>query len=118
MATQTLIRAAEKRMLDVDERVHDVVEPLAASSAMPLVDRFGKLGDQPEIRSMAGAMLLAGIFGGSDRLVRAGARMMIAHEAATSAKDRVKDQVDRKRPRSAANRDDKKLRAGHESAKE
>src|SRR3954452_25340641 len=55
---------------------------------------------------------------GSDRLVRAGARMLLAHEAATLVKNVFKTNIDRTRPRSASSRKDKKARKGNSSAKE
>src|SRR5215212_9967098 len=67
---------------------------------------------------IAGSLMVAGTFAASDRLVRAGARMMIAHEAATLAKHVVKTQVDRTRPRSARAGDDKTPKQGKHTAKE
>lgn len=55
---------------------------------------------------------------GRDRLVRAGARMIIAHEAATVAKNLLKTEIDRTRPRSASNRKEKKPKKGSHTAKE
>jgi membrane-associated phospholipid phosphatase len=54
----------------------------------------------------------------SDRLVRAGARMLLAREAATLVKNVFKTNIDRTRPRSATSRRDKKARKGTSSAKE
>jgi len=82
------------------------------------LDVVSKIGDQPELRALAAATMALGTFGGSDRLVRAGARMMIAHEAATVAKGLLKTNVDRTRPRSANDRSDKKPRKGKHKAKE
>ena len=66
---------------------------------------------------MAGGLIIAGIFGDNARLVRAGGRMMIAHEAATLAKDLMKTLIDRTRPRSAAGATRKPKRGDH-AAKE
>jgi membrane-associated phospholipid phosphatase len=54
----------------------------------------------------------------SDRLVRAGARMLLAHEAAALIKSVFKTNIDRTRPRSATSRNDKKPKQGNSSAKE
>ena len=82
------------------------------------MDVVSKIGDQPELRTLSAALMALGTFGGNDRLVRAGARMMIAHEAATVAKGLLKTNVDRTRPRSANGRDEKKPRKGKHKAKE
>ena len=63
------------------------------------------LGDQPQLRTLSIALVAAGLAGGrrsgyGPRLVRAGLRMLIAHELATAAKSFVKRRVDRTRPRS------------------
>ena len=85
---------------------------------MRALDLFSKLGDQPELRLIACSLLIAGTFAGNDRLVRAGARMLIAHEAATVIKDVVKTNVDRTRPRSADTNASKKPKKGAHTAKE
>lgn len=79
---------------------------------------LSKLGDQPELRLIAGGLILAGTFAGSDRMVRAGARMIIAHEAATAVKNLVKTEIDRTRPRSAGSRKEKTPKKGNHHAKE
>ena len=85
---------------------------------MRSLDLFSKLGDQPELRLIAGSLLVAGTFAGNDRLVRAGARMLIAHEAATLVKDTLKTNIDRTRPRSAEKEEAKKPKKGNHAAKE
>src|SRR4051812_10159851 len=66
-------------LLDFDQRAHDLFGPLAGTPLVRMLDLVSKLGDQPELRTIAGSLMVAGTLGGSDRLVRAGARMMIAH---------------------------------------
>ena len=85
---------------------------------MRALDLLSKLGDQPELRFVAGGLLVVGTFAGNDRLVRAGARMLLAHEAATLLKDRLKTQIDRTRPRSAEKKDAKKPKRGDHTAEE
>jgi membrane-associated phospholipid phosphatase len=118
MFAEKQIKAAASALMDLDDRAHRAVGPYAEKPAMAPVHQLGKLGDQPELRTLAGAIIAGGIVAGSDRLVRAGARLIIAHEAATAAKDVVKNRVDRTRPRSAKGRGDKKLRKGRPSSKE
>ncbi|HEX8192050.1 MAG TPA: phosphatase PAP2 family protein [Allosphingosinicella sp.] len=87
------------------------MEPLRGSA---LLDRLADLGDQPQLRTISAAMIAAGLAAGrrSDygpRLVRAGLRMLVAHEAATFAKNFVKKRIDRRRPRSNGTRADDHL---------
>ena len=112
-----IIDQAERRTIALDDGARELFEPYADSAPMRAVGLASKLGDQPELRTIAGAMLVAGIAVDSDRLVRAGARMLIAHEAATFVKDRLKTEIDRPRPRSAAGKA-AKPRKGKHTAKE
>ena len=118
MTIAKTLRHAERALLDFDERSKRRFEPYRDSPAMVPVDLFSKLGDQPELRLIAGALMVGGIIAGSDRMVRAAARMIIAHEAATALKDVVKFNVDRTRPRSAGGRREVKVRAGKHRSKE
>jgi membrane-associated phospholipid phosphatase len=51
-------------------------------------------------------------------MMRAGARMLIAHELATFAKNFVKHRVDRTRPRTAEGKEDQKAELGRSTEKE
>jgi len=82
------------------------------------LDVFSKLGDQPQMRVLSAAVIVGGMLFAKERMVRAGFRMLIAHEAATFAKDAIKVEIDRTRPRSAKSRDEKKIRKGKKRAKE
>jgi membrane-associated phospholipid phosphatase len=112
------ISAAKEDLLDFDRRAQHLFKPYKDSPAVRLLDVASKLGDQPAIRTLSGVLMVIGIFARSDRLVRAGARMMIAHETATAAKNLVKTNIDRTRPRSATNREEKKVKKGRHTAKE
>src|SRR4051794_19197819 len=70
-----IIDQAEGRTIAFDEGARELFGPYTDSAPMRAVDLTSKLGDQPELRTIAGALLMAGIAMGSDRLVRAGARM-------------------------------------------
>jgi membrane-associated phospholipid phosphatase len=118
MMLRKRIEAAEDYLLELDDRAHGLVEPHSDTAAVEALDHFSKLGDQPELRLISATLILAGTLGDSDRLVRAGARMVIAHEAATFAKSAVKHQIDRTRPRSAGRRSEKKPKKGNHRAKE
>jgi membrane-associated phospholipid phosphatase len=112
------IATAERWMIEFDHRAHRFFEPYSETLPVQGLGLFSKLGDQPELRLLAGALVVAGTFARSDRLVRAGARMTIAHEAATVAKNLLKAEIDRTRPRSAKGRREKKPKAGKHTAKE
>jgi membrane-associated phospholipid phosphatase len=112
------VHRAEKRLIGLDSRAKTLFEPYADSLPMRVLDVLSKLGDQPELRLVAGSLLIVGTFTDSDRLVRAGARMLIAHEAATAIKNVVKTNIDRTRPRSADKRQVKRPRKGNHTAKE
>ena len=118
MMLRKQVKSTGELLISVDDQTHKLFEPYLGSPVVRALDVFSKLGDQPELRLISGALMLAGTFAGKDRLVRAGARMMLAHEAATLAKDSVKTEVDRTRPRSADARSEKKPKKGNHKAKE
>ena len=102
MKLKSKLRRAENKVLNLDHRTHEHFKTFAESRPAEALHVLSKLGDQPELRTIAGALLATGIFADSDRLVRAGARMIIAHEAATAVKGR----------------DEKKPKKGNQTAKE
>ena len=112
------IEAAESRLIDFDHATHKLFKPHRETRAVQALDRFSKLGDQPQMRSLCAAVIVGGLLLRKRRLIRAGVRMLIAHEAATSAKLAIKMEFDRTRPRGAERRAEKKIRKGHSKAKE
>jgi membrane-associated phospholipid phosphatase len=112
------IATAGERLIGIDDRTQQFFKPYTQSPPVRALDYLSKLGDQPELRMIAIGLIIAGTFSARDRIVRAGARMLIAHEAATLAKDLLKTKIDRTRPRSATDRTEKKLRKGKHTAKE
>jgi membrane-associated phospholipid phosphatase len=118
MMLRNAIEDAEKRLIAVDDETAKLFKPYKNLVDNSAVHAISKLGDQPELRTIAGTIILAGIAFDSDRMVRAGSRMVIAHEAATLTKDALKLQIDRKRPRSARDRSEAKPRRGNSKAKE
>ena len=118
MTVAKQIKTAEKRVFSIDDRARKLFEPYASSSTVRVLDVVSKLVDQPELMLLATSFMIVGTFAGSDRLVRAGARMIIAHEAATAAKDLLKSEIDRTRPRSASDRQAKRPKKGSHTAKE
>ncbi|WP_458388823.1 phosphatase PAP2 family protein [Sphingomonas sp. F9_3S_D5_B_2] len=115
---RNFIEAAEERLIAVDAASQEFFQPYTDAAPMKVLDVVSKLGDQPELRAIASAIVLAGVAADSDRMVRAGARMLIAHETATLAKKALKTNVDRTRPRSADTRRQKKPRKGKHTTKE
>lgn len=118
MMFEKQIKTGGQALLDFDDAMHLLCQPYAGTLPMKALGLISKVGDQPELRALSAALIAAGTLAGKDRLVRAGARMMIAHEAATFAKGLLKTNVDRTRPRSAQDREDKKPRKGNHKAKE
>jgi membrane-associated phospholipid phosphatase len=93
-------KRAGKAALRADAKAVEAVKPEPDSLPMRLLERFAALGDQPELRTLCGAVILGGLVSGNGRLARTGVRMLAAHTLATWTKDFVKHRVDRTRPRS------------------
>lgn len=115
---QEHVKSAGDFLLSADDEAQKLFKPYVDSPLVAALGVLSKVGDQPELRLISAGLVLAGTFGGSDRLVRAGARMMIAHEIATMAKHSLKTNIDRTRPRSANDRAEKKPRKGKHKTKE
>ena len=110
-----LTRSARK-LTAAEARAAKAVAPRRKRPAKA-VEAIGQLGDQPELRTVSGVVLAAGLFAANRRLVRAGVRMLLAHEIATLAKDVVKRRIDRTRPHSATNHSQRKVKPGRHTAK-
>ncbi|MBA3512738.1 phosphatase PAP2 family protein [Sphingomonas sp.] len=82
-----------------------------------VVDAVGQLGDQPELRTVSGLVIATGLLTANRRLVRAGVRMLLAHEIATLAKNLIKRRIDRTRPHSARSHSDRVVKPGRHTAK-
>jgi membrane-associated phospholipid phosphatase len=94
------------------------VIPHRGSAPVQALSWYSELGDQPQLRTIGGGLLALGLVAWNGRMARAGARMLLAHELATAAKNFVKKRVDRSRPRSADNKEEQKPTAGRSEAKE
>ncbi len=116
-ARRNLDRALE-RVARADAKIVDAVEPHRETPPVKALSFASKIGDQPPLRTLSASLILAGLLASNARLARAGARMLLAHELATVAKNFVKDRVDRTRPRSAQSLSDRKMRAGRNPTKE
>jgi len=95
------IKRAARKAADAEA---DAMAALARFEDRAVLDRLAGLGDQPQLRALCAATIAAGFAarraGRGPRLLQAGLRMLIAHEAATFAKNVVKRRIDRTRPRS------------------
>lgn len=118
MSTKAKISKATAKVVKADTAVTDALEKHRHSRTVELLSKASDIGDQPQLRLIAGALVAVGLVAGKPRLARAGARMLVALELATVAKNFIKRRVDRTRPRSARTRDQAKARPGRNTAKE
>jgi membrane-associated phospholipid phosphatase len=112
------IEKAGEALMDADASVTEALVPFRKAPAIKALSFLSELGDQPQARALCLGILALGVARAEGRLVRAGARMLLAHEAATLAKNFVKHRVDRTRPRSRGNGKDHKPRPGRKTHKE
>lgn len=100
-----------------DESVANALAPYRKTAVVRAISLFGKLGDQPPLRMLCVAVLAAGAVGRRPALVRAAARMLVAHTVATSAKDIIKHRIDRTRPNDREDSAGHRITAGRSRAK-
>ncbi|HVL79583.1 MAG TPA: phosphatase PAP2 family protein [Sphingomicrobium sp.] len=105
-------------MAEAEAELVDRLDPDSRSPAAKAVTIVGKLGDQPEMRMLGGAILAAGLVSRRRPLAAAGVRMLVAHEIATFLKSAAKSRIDRVRPRSARSEGERRIRPGRSQAKE
>ena len=110
------VQKLARKLTAADARVAKSDAPRRKRPAK-LVETVGKLGDQPELRTLSGFVIVAGALTANRRLIRAGVRMLLAHEIATLAKDLIKDSIDRTRPHSAKTHADRAVKRGRNTAK-
>ena len=96
--TNKNMKGISRRLLALDQKIHDIARPYADLPPMRLLERIGKAGDQPPMLSLSAAVLATGLLSERPRMMFAGARMIAAHLIATAAKNVVKRQIDRERP--------------------
>lgn len=105
-----------RKLLAADERAYRVLERHQQTWPVRALSSIGGLGDQGPLRVAAGVTSIVGLLSGDRRLIRAGFRMILAHELATALKNVVKHRVDRHRPKKARRREDRKLKKGERTA--
>jgi membrane-associated phospholipid phosphatase len=118
MYRDKLLGEAAEPLLQVDRTVRRVFLPYRGTLPVRVLSWLSGLGDQPQLRLLAGGTLAAGILRSDPRMVRAGVRMLLAHEVATYAKDMIKKRIVRLRPRHATSKSEQKPRPGRDRRKE
>jgi membrane-associated phospholipid phosphatase len=108
---------AAEPLLEIDRTARKIFKPYKDTVPVRALAWFGQAGDQLQLRVLCGGVLAVGLLRRDARMVRAGARMLAAHELATLAKKAVKNRVDRWRPRNAAGGKPVRPRGGHSKAK-
>lgn len=116
-ATDNLTSTA-KRVTRAEKQVADVAAAHQHSAPVEVLSKLSDAGDQPQLRSLSGALIVGGLLMRRPRLARAGMRMLLAHEVATLIKNFIKNRVDRARPRSAETAEDSEIREGDSTSKE
>jgi undecaprenyl-diphosphatase len=109
---------AAELLLKADAKTAAKMKPIAQTVPVRLLGRASEVGDQPQARAIAAALIVIGILRRDLRMTRAGARVLIAHEAATFAKNFIKRRVDRTRPRSASGAQGSQVKEGRSFHKE
>src|SRR5687767_4046901 len=110
------LRNTGRKLTAAEAKAAKAVAP-RGKAKVKLVELIGKLGDQPELRTLSAAVVAAGLLTANRRLVRAGVRMLLAHEIATLAKDLIKERIDRTRPHSATTHSERTVKPGRHTAK-
>ncbi len=118
MSNEPVTKRVAKALTRADAKVHEAVEPVQASRSVRLLGAASEIGDQPQLRILSASLIAGGLLTANERLLKAGARMLVAHELTTAAKNQVKDRVDRTRPRSAKSDEDRKAHPGQSHDKE
>jgi membrane-associated phospholipid phosphatase len=118
MTAQNTVDEVGKTLLEADHKVHAIIEQDRPRATVKVLGFLSEVGDQPQLRLISGGTILAGLVRRDVRMIGAGARMLLAHELATAVKSAIKHRINRKRPRSAEDKDDEKPRPGHDRDKE
>ena len=108
---------AADALLSVDAGAREAVLPHRETAPVKALSWYSEIGDQPQLRTLAGGLLALGLLRRDGRMARAGVRMLLAHELATLAKNFVKKRVDRSRPNSA-DEDEQKPKLGRSREKD
>jgi membrane-associated phospholipid phosphatase len=116
--TKEIVKNGAAALDDVDAAVAEAALPVRHSALVRTIGALSEIGDQPEMRSLCGALIGVGALTGQRRMLRAGARRLLAHALATAVKSAVQRRVDRTRPRSLGEDRATELRPGLDTDKE
>jgi membrane-associated phospholipid phosphatase len=105
-------------LLNIDSEAREAAVPHKEDAPVKALSWYSEIGDQPQLRALSAGLIAAGALRRDQRMMRAGTRMLLAHELATLAKNFVKKRVDRTRPRSADDEEDQKAELGRSEEKE
>jgi membrane-associated phospholipid phosphatase len=117
MSASNKLRKTARAVTKAEAQATRAVAPRAGSAPQKVAATIGKLGDQPPLRTLSAIVVAGGLSLANRRLVRAGVRMLLAHELATLGKNFVKDQFNRTRPHSAKSHRQSKVKRGRNPAK-
>lgn len=112
VSNSTSEAVAVEAVEDADVAVAEKVKPFSETFAAQALSFVSKVGDQPPMRALCGAVIAVGFVAGNRRLAGAGLRMLAAHTIATASKDFVKKRIDRSRPDACQNGDDHRIQPG------
>ena len=118
MARRNRIEKAADRALRADATLTESAAEHRERPAVEALTWASEIGDQPQMRALCALVICGGLVAGNGRLLRAGLRMLAAHEVATLVKDAVKTRINRTRPRSARTWREGKPRPGSKTGKE
>jgi membrane-associated phospholipid phosphatase len=93
-----MTRAKKTRVEKGDVAVARAAAPIRNHPLVRTLGELSEVADQPPLRTIAAATMVAGALGRSERLTLAGVRMLAAHQLATSVKSVIKATIDRTRP--------------------
>jgi len=110
-------RKAARRLTKADAAVAKASARHRDSAVVAAVSRLSEVGDQPQLRTISGGFIVAGLLARRRDYLRAGVRMLLAHELATGIKNFIKARVDRTRPRAASGRRQSQARLGKRTEK-
>ena len=91
-------RAKPSRVEKADLKVARATDPVRNHSLTRIAGDLSDVADQPPLRAIGAATMVAGALARSQRLTLAGVRMLAAHQLATSVKSVIKHSIDRTRP--------------------
>ena len=113
-----MTETSAKPLFWLDKKAKQLFKPYMKSAPVKVLDKAGEVGDQLQMRVLCAGLVAVGVLRARPRMVRAGVRMLLAHELATYVKGMGKERIDRRRPRSTDGRKASKPHKGDSTEKE